>query len=65
MKWDTGDVSQCGVLQAALFTLQDGGGSKEKGYMGQNVAEERYTVLKTSLGGTLNSITLGELPYVA
>ena len=65
MKRDTGAVSQCRVLQSALFTLQDGGGSQEKGYMGQNVAEERYTVLKTSPGGTLSSITLGELPYAA
>lgn len=53
------------LCKAPLFTLRDGGGSREKGYRGHNVAEERYTALKTSPGATLNSITLGELLHAA
>ena len=53
------------LCNVALFKLWDRGGSREEGYVRQNEAGDRYTILKTSPGGTLNSITLGELPYAA
>lgn len=53
------------LCNAALFKLRDRGGSREEGYVRQNEAGDRYTVSKTSPGGTLNSTTLGELPNAA